>query len=318
MQYPIKVSVIIPVFNTKKYLRECLDSVVNQTLKDIEIILIDDGSTDGSAEICKSYLSDSRVSYYYKKNEGPAAARRYGVERANGEYIGFVDSDDRVELNMCEVMYASGVRENADVVMCNEFINDKKCSILMENCVLSKNDIERKILPDFFAKKTDDTYQMGVTVWWHVYTKIFRRQFIEKSGLCFDTQLYSGEDFLYSLKSLCLAEKLVCIFDAHCYHYMIRSSSITQNYRYGFIEKNFKIFSEINNCVTDNQNLFERINFYIIIAAADMINNEWLKSHLNKKEKIKRLDLIAKSPEIKAAVQNVSKDKLSFQYRGLL
>ena len=66
---------------------------------------------------------------------------------------------------MCEVMYASGVRENADVVMCNEFINDKKCSILMENCVLSKNDIERKILPDFFAKKTDDTYQMGVTVW---------------------------------------------------------------------------------------------------------------------------------------------------------
>lgn len=217
---------------------------------------------------------------------------------------------------MCEVMYASGVRENADVVMCNEFINDKKCSILMENCVLSKNDIERKILPDFFAKKTDDTYQMGVTVWWHVYTKIFRRQFIEKSGLCFDTQLYSGEDFLYSLKSLCLAEKLVCIFDAHCYHYMIRSSSITQNYRYGFIEKNFKIFSEINNCVTDNQNLFERINFYIIIAAADMINNELLKSHLNKKEKIKRLDLIAKSPEIKAAVQNVSKDKLSFQYRG--
>lgn len=67
MQYPIKVSVIIPVYNTKKYLRECLDSVVNQTLKDIEIILIDDGSTDGSAEICKSYLSDSRVSYYYKK-----------------------------------------------------------------------------------------------------------------------------------------------------------------------------------------------------------------------------------------------------------
>ena len=81
----VKVSVIVPIYNAEQYLVQCLDSIVNQTLKDIEIILIDDGSTDGSADICKKYLSDTRVTYYYKENEGLAAARDDGMIRATGE-----------------------------------------------------------------------------------------------------------------------------------------------------------------------------------------------------------------------------------------
>ena len=101
----IKVSVIVPIYNAEKYLKQCLDSIQSQTLKDIEVIMIDDGSTDGSSEIAKSYLSDNRFSYYYKGNEGLAAARADGIVRADGEYLGFIDSDDWIEPDMYEKMY---------------------------------------------------------------------------------------------------------------------------------------------------------------------------------------------------------------------
>ena len=102
----VAVSIIVPIYNTEKYLPACLDSILAQTHDNLEIILIDDGSTDGSAEICKKYLSDSRVIYYRKENEGLAAARADGIARASGEYLGFVDSDDWIKPEMYEKMYA--------------------------------------------------------------------------------------------------------------------------------------------------------------------------------------------------------------------
>ena len=119
-----KVSVIVPIYNAEKYLEQCIDSIINQTLKDIEIILIDDGSTDSCSEICKKYLSDSRVTYYRKENEGLAAARADGIARANGEYIGFVDSDDWIKPYMYEKMYNAAKSNDSDIVFCNCQEND--------------------------------------------------------------------------------------------------------------------------------------------------------------------------------------------------
>ena len=90
----IAVSIIVPIYNKEPYLKECLDTIVKQTLKEIEIILVDDGSVDKSKEICEEYLYDSRVSYYYQENEGLASARQTGIDHASGEYIGFIDADD--------------------------------------------------------------------------------------------------------------------------------------------------------------------------------------------------------------------------------
>ena len=112
----VKVSVIVPIYNAEKYLKQCLDSIVNQTLKEIEIILIDDGSTDGSAQICKKYLNDERVSYYHKENEGLAAARDDGMLRATGEYIGFVDADDWLEPDLYQHAYALATQYDVDLV----------------------------------------------------------------------------------------------------------------------------------------------------------------------------------------------------------
>jgi glycosyltransferase involved in cell wall biosynthesis len=114
-----KVSIIIPVYNTEKYLKECLDSIINQTIKEIEIICINDNSTDKSLEILKKYASnDKRIKIINKtKNNGAAAARNTGLEYATGEYVGFVDSDDWISLNMYEKLYDNAKIHDSDIVM---------------------------------------------------------------------------------------------------------------------------------------------------------------------------------------------------------
>ena len=112
-----KVSVIIPVYNVEQYIQRCVDSVIRQSLSDIEIILVDDGSTDKSGEVCDEYASmDNRIFVVHKKNEGLSCARNVGIELAHSDYIMFVDSDDWVEQSFCELPFTCAKKENADIV----------------------------------------------------------------------------------------------------------------------------------------------------------------------------------------------------------
>ena len=114
----IKVSVILPVYNVEKYIRQCLDSIVNQTLKDIQIICVDDGSTDSSPEIIEEYArKDSRVIAIHQENGGAGAARNNGLRHAAGKYLSFLDSDDFFELNMLEEAYNCAEQYGADFVV---------------------------------------------------------------------------------------------------------------------------------------------------------------------------------------------------------
>jgi glycosyltransferase involved in cell wall biosynthesis len=115
----MKISIIVPVYNVSKYLDKCLLSILHQTFKDFELILVDDGSTDGSGEMCDVYSKmDARVKVYHQKNQGQAVARNFAMKVAKGEYFGFVDSDDWVELGMFEKLYITAIKQNADVVIC--------------------------------------------------------------------------------------------------------------------------------------------------------------------------------------------------------
>lgn len=116
----VKVSIIVPVYNSAKYLSMCIESLINQTLKDIEIILINDGSTDESESIIKKY-KDKRIKYISKKNEGIGKTRNLGIEIASGEYLAFIDSDDYIESNFCEVMYNKAIKDKCDIVICDYF-----------------------------------------------------------------------------------------------------------------------------------------------------------------------------------------------------
>ena len=126
----IKVSVIVPIYNAEKYLKKCIDSIINQDLKELEIILVNDGSSDCSEKICKSYLTDERVKYISKSNAGAVLARRDGIDKATGEYVGFVDSDDWIEPNMFSTMYNSAIKGNFDFVGSQAiYINELKKNI---------------------------------------------------------------------------------------------------------------------------------------------------------------------------------------------
>ena len=114
------ISVIVPVYNVEQYLKKCVDSIVNQTYKNLEIILVDDGATDSSGEICDELEKlDNRIKVYHKENGGLSDARNYGVERATGSYVGFVDSDDYIDAEMYEKLYDAITKEAADVAECN-------------------------------------------------------------------------------------------------------------------------------------------------------------------------------------------------------
>ena len=114
------ISIVVPVYNVEKYIEKCVNSITNQVYNNLEIILVNDGSTDNSGKLCDSLSKlDDRIKVYHKENGGLSDARNYGVERANGKYIGFVDSDDFIDSDMYKTLYDVIKRENADVAECN-------------------------------------------------------------------------------------------------------------------------------------------------------------------------------------------------------
>ena len=124
------VSILIPVYNVEKYLPHCLDSVINQTYSHLQIVLIDDGSKDTSFFICKEYANkDKRFEIYHQDNQGVAATRNHLLEKAKGDYVLFVDSDDWIEVDMVDHLLSLGVQKDADIVMCDRVINDNKPSL---------------------------------------------------------------------------------------------------------------------------------------------------------------------------------------------
>ena len=123
------ISVIVPVYNVEPYLRKCLDSIINQTYKDMEILIVDDGSTDGSGDICDEYKTDKRVRVFHTENRGLSCARNVGLDNAKGDWIGFVDSDDWIEPEMYELLLKGAEETGADIVECGVFVEFKARTI---------------------------------------------------------------------------------------------------------------------------------------------------------------------------------------------
>lgn len=216
-----KVSIILPVYNAEKYLRKCLDSLVRQALSDIEIIVVNDESPDHSAEIIEEYAArDHRIKVINRKNGGLARARNSGLKVATGEYVGFVDCDDWVEMEMFEKMYETGQDRSADIVICDynrifeKYIEYSRLGIETE--VL---DLEVLGMRGYFDKY-QFTYKHGDEVW----NKIYQRKFLQNYGIIFDTDTFS-EDKLFNLSCL-LHAKRICTIQEGFYNYLQREGSL--------------------------------------------------------------------------------------------
>ena len=216
-----KVSIIVPIYNTREYLVRCLDSLINQTLDDIEIIAIDDGSTDGSSEIVDQYaLKSGKLKVFHQKNGGVSKARNLGLTNATGEYVGFVDSDDYVRPSMYSDMLCCAESENSDIVQCGlTYLSndsaDSDGSMLSDEIdnLMGSEEIVKGLLDDKIIHS--------------VCSKLFSRRIV--SGIVFSEDLVFAEDFEFTTKCLLLSEK-VSILKRSLYVYTSdRADSQTHN-----------------------------------------------------------------------------------------
>ena len=227
--YEKQLSIIIPVYNTAQYLRECLNSVVGQTVEGMEVLLVDDGSTDASGSICDEYAAGYEfIKVFHIENHGQSFARKIGVSCAEGEYIGFVDSDDWIDGNMYSEMLAYAIENSLDMVCCGLTYEKGTSTVQRYNDaapgVYDYEAIQKKILPGVLAFGTD--YATDRKIEPHLVDKLIRKEIILKVLSEIDEQIYWGEDANSVLKCVLLSNRMG-ILKKSFYHYRIHNTSIS-------------------------------------------------------------------------------------------
>ena len=210
-----KVSIIVPIYNVQRYINECLNNLINQTLKEIEIILINDGSTDNTFNRLKSYLEDKKIIFIEQAHQGVANARNTGLEFVMGEYIAFVDSDDYIEENMLEITYNLAKKDNIDIIEFKHTIFQRK----RREKPIENNQTEIGIIYNI----KNIWQNVRVELW----NKLYKSEIIKKNKIKFLPEIY-GEDLCFNLMlfpRINLVKKLNSTF----YHYRRRKGQITLN-----------------------------------------------------------------------------------------
>lgn len=211
----IDVSVVIPVYNIEKYLKETLESVIKQTKSDIEIICVDDGSTDSSKDILYEYAQkDSRIKIFEQENSGAGVARNIGFKQASGKYVAFLDSDDIYELDMLEKMYDKAEKHHLDVVVCRS----DKFTDCMDNAVSNNGCIKKYLLPaqEVFSSFDIKKNFFMVFIWWP-WDKLFRKKHIEQLALEFQG-LRTTNDLFFVASAVVAADRIACIDEVLAHH----------------------------------------------------------------------------------------------------
>lgn len=280
----VKVSIIVPVYNVEKYLAKCLESLLSQTLKDIEIICIDDKSTDNSLEILKEYASkDDRIKLVEQKiNQGQGFARNVGIKLVQGEYLSFIDSDDFVEPDMFEKMYKQACDLSSEIVICEyDRLNEKSGKV-------SKSKYLHKVSKNY--TREDITFPVGVNLEnryiddillvspHYSCNKIYKTNFITQNNILFSEER-CFEDVIFVLKSFLLSKNISYTNDVF-YHYRIIESS-TLRHTSNMDEILIKLISDIKIYLDENQlyDRYERNFKYFILANSKNVRRKITRSN---------------------------------------
>lgn len=276
------ISIVVPVYNVEKYLPECLDSLVNQTYRDIEIICVNDGSTDNSPSILEEYArKDSRIKIISQENRGLSEARNCGIEHINGEWTMFVDSDDRIDLNTCETVVKKAEEEKADYIIwayCREFKNKSLPKLFIKETTVWKKNLyslrQRIIGPIKEELRQADTLDSIGTIW----GKLYKTSYIKEDNKIRFTDIKkigSAEDVLFNIAYTEKVQKAVYIPKAF-YHYR-KGDSYTTAYKADLAEKWNELYKEIKNLIIDSKyiNIYnEALNNRIALGIIGLGLNE--------------------------------------------
>lgn len=279
-----KVSIIVPVFNVEDYLEECIRSLLDQSYKNIEIILINDGSTDHSSLICNNLKEiDNRIILINQKNLGVSSARNVGLSIASGEYILFVDSDDIVHCDYVKKMVNS--INNIDMVICGYVEKYKILSIphkVVENEMIINN-------ISAISKMFDREYYGG-----YLWNKLFKKSIIDCNNITFDSNIHMCEDLLFVSKYLCKCTNIIVIPDL-LYNYRMRESSAVWNKNSNKYESLFISYNKLYKLFVNNNISLDYLKYEILNSVYS--NNLSIK----KVEKFFNYDLSDSYKQIKSS-----------------
>lgn len=305
------ISIIIPIYNVEKYLTACIKSVMGQTYKEIEILLIDDGSTDGCGKICDEYsLIDPRIKVYHKKNGGLSDARNYGVTKTNGKFIFFLDSDDYMELDTIEKLYINLKKYNADISISNFYYYYGEDNMIenykiTSDLVLNKQEAMQELLKNDFFKN-------------FAWGKLYRKEIIENILFPINTWF---EDIYWMHHVIHEIDKIVFINDTLVY-YRQRTDSISYNrglkkidliegyfYRREFLKHNYpdllqsfdlslyKVFKEVSISFFFSKNVNNMLEFYRYIKNINMkYREELIQCNKMNKKFLFKIKILLKYP----------------------
>lgn len=314
------VSIIIPVYNVEKYIGICLDSIINQTYKNIEIILIDDGSTDNSLKIIKQYQSkDKRIKVINRENKGVLYTRVEGFKIAKGRYITYIDSDDWAENNMIEIMYNKAIEYNADVVKCGFGYNDFESAVskIESDTFITQEQFE----PTFYDKLFRD---MNIH---NVWAQLFKKELLDKSLDNIDTTISLGDDLELDIQLYKNISNILFISNI-LYHYRYNANSITKSLRVENVKKN------IESVTKAYFNAYKSIDYFdikdkikykqssMIMLLKEVINSQidLIGAIKNRKESIEYLKWYYNEydimQQIKAEIDNINPDINNFKYKS--
>ena len=227
----VKFSIIVPVYKVEQYLEKCLDSILNQTYKDFELILVDDGSPDNCPAICDEYAKkDNRITVIHKQNGGVSSARNEALKIAKGEFIWFVDSDDYIETNALEILSDHIEKSPSDLY-------------IFEQGLSEKYNIDN--LNDLFYKHYFK-YHFGFAPW----NKIYKNSILQNNSMLFDTEEAIGEDLLFNINYYTKIKSLEFL-DEKLYHYVIRENSAMTTYDDKRYQKQMRLYFKIHNLLKD-------------------------------------------------------------------
>ena len=220
-----KLSIIVPVYNVVKYVKKCVDSLTNQNYTNLEIIIVDDGSTDGSGELCDSLAEhDTRIRVIHQQNQGLSSARNTGLENASGAYIAFIDSDDYIDFNMFSSLIKELERTQASVAICNFMIFNKATELPSYRYADEVIDYSLESQVKYYAAALDSSCN-----------RVFRAKYIRDNNIVFEHKnIVAQEDYWFQLRAFSHIDRIVTIKDC-LYHYRERGSSITKSHSDGDI-----------------------------------------------------------------------------------
>ena len=314
-----KVSIIVPVYNVEKYLERCVESLVNQTYQNIEIILVDDKSTDSSPEICDRLAkSDSRIKVVHKeKNEGLGFARNTGIENAEGEYFLFLDSDDYLDLKTCEKTLEKLEEKNADICcfLWTDVFKDNtiKSDVLTSEVVFENEEIINRFLPLCLAPdETGQEKEIGISA----NMLLYKAFLFKENNLRFVSEReYVNEDMIFRIE-LCRHIKKAVVINENFYYYYHNFGSLSTSYKETRFEESKKIFNKVNDMIEcfDCPELYLRNIRYFMINTIVCIKQE---IEVNKRASLKAIKKICFDDCLNKAIKQYPIEKMPIQQRLL-